>query len=208
VVERERWCIWLTSADIICLTYELLVQIKLARLIPLCFFFFVYFLVLLVLLLNCIFGFYPLSMLVTSLQLLLGLTCTYLIVHISIRVQTCFLPYALATLPSSPPLHRTPTNTTKVIQSYLLSHVLSPCASLPIPFSSSIPILFTLRSALLSEIAHDQPSRLAKPSSLSLTDRLTHILSCFSFICIRVPGSFVELRINLCCSSPRPLNHE
>src|SRR6266403_4516096 len=91
-------------------------------------------------------------------------------------LRTCLSPFPSPS-PLSPP-HRTPTNPTNAILTVTCT---SPCASLPLPFSPFILILFTLRSTLLSEIADDQPSRLAK-SSLSLTHVLTHVISRFSFI--------------------------
>src|SRR6266446_1851496 len=65
------------------------------------------------------------------------LTCTYLVVYISIRVQTCTHPYALAYPPSLPFLH---------LHVYIAPQ-LSPCASLPRPFLLLPPYTLHARSA-------------------------------------------------------------
>jgi hypothetical protein len=125
------------------------------------------------------FGFSLLSMLLSSLQLLVGLTCTYLVVlYISIRGlcshRHAFIFYAFAIshsalplpLTTPLPLHRTqptPLNPSLLLRVHVLRYLLSPPPHLTLTVLTFV--LFTLRSALLLEIADDQPSRLAKPSS-------------------------------------------
>ncbi len=53
--------------------------------------------------------------------------------------------------------------------------------------TTSLFILFTLRSALPLEIADDQPSRLAEPPSMFLADRLTHVISRLSSLVYKCP---------------------
>src|SRR5258707_13868859 len=116
---------------------------------------------------------------------------------------TCFPPFP-PPLSALPPRRTNPTNTIKVILT-----VMCTCAPLLPPKSHLTSILATLRSALPLEIADDQPSRLAKPPSISLADRLMHVISRLSFICIQV---FVRrshlpkitLTTDKLCSSPHP----